>query len=208
MTHDEFDANDLHLLLDGPVGPTAHLAGSARKLARRRSYCRTGAVAVLAAAGAVVSVPLLLSNAAPSDALLAAPGAPAEAAAPSPLEVNQLIADCLRTEGFEVQVKSDGYELETQGGAEARAFHQAEYDCSQQHGQDAPGPHTDAQLGQRYDVIVAVRDCLVGRGLPVAEDPGRESFVADYGDWSPYDNHETTIGQAPDCDDLASTLNE
>lgn len=208
MTHDEFDATDLHLLLDGPVGPTAHLAGSARRLARRRSHRRTGGVAVLAAACAVTSVPLLLSNAAPSDALSAAPGAPAPAASPSPLEANRLIADCLRTAGFDVQLESDGFSTETRGGAETRAYHQAQYDCSRQHGEEAVPPYTDAELAQRYEVIMTVRTCLVDRGLPVADDPGRDSFVADYGNWSPYDGHEGTIGQAPDCDNLAATVSE
>ncbi len=203
---DEPDPSDLHRLLDGPVGPTAHLASSARRLARRRTHRRNGGAAVLAAACAATSVPLLLSSGGPSDALVAAPGAPGApvAASPDPMADDRLVADCLQTAGFAVQLESDGYSYTTVDGPHARAYAEAQYACGLRYTGEGVPPATDAQLAQRYDVQLRIRDCLIDRDLPVADAPARADFIADYGSWTPYDGHEGTIGQAKDCDALGA----
>ncbi len=113
MNEDEPGASALKDLLDGPVGPTAHLAPTARRIARRRTARRrtglTGAAAVVAIAA--FAAPALL---APTDALapeFAGPDSIAVEAAETVRalgmdaafgqEHGQIAADCVRAAGID-----------------------------------------------------------------------------------------------------------
>jgi len=93
----------------------------------------------------------------------------------------EAMAGCLTDKGFTSEASSDG--VTTQVTEEqVEAFHEAQQQCQQEVNAElgadpATAVLTPEQLGEQYDVLLDVSECLSAAGYPVSAPPSREVWV-------------------------------
>lgn len=91
-------------------------------------------------------------------------------------------AACLTDKGFTSVAGPDGVMTEVAEDQD-EAFMEASQQCTQHvDAQLGPDPAaavlTEDELGEQYDALLGVRDCLVTAGHPVSDPPSRETWIA------------------------------
>lgn len=91
-------------------------------------------------------------------------------------------AECLTEQGFTSTASSDGVQTSVTTD-QTDAFEAASTLCQERvEAELGPDPAaavlTEEQLGERYDELLDVQECLAEAGYPVTEPPTRESWVA------------------------------
>lgn len=93
----------------------------------------------------------------------------------------EAMADCLTEKGFTSEVSSDGVTTQMTEEQE-EAFQEANQQCQQEVNAElgtdpATAVLTQEQLGEQYDALLDVSECLSTAGYPVSAPPSREVWV-------------------------------
>lgn len=111
-------------------------------------------------------------------------GTPSQDAGRARLERFEAQATCLTDLGFASVAGSQGVQTEMtndQADAFQAASEQCQKEVAERLGPDpAAAVLTEEQIGQRYDELLGVRDCLLGAGYPVTDPPSRQTWVSSY----------------------------
>lgn len=99
---------------------------------------------------------------------------------------------CLRDAGWDVVINGtgDGFSVGSISREQQPALEAARITCDKRVG-PAPPPRqlSDAEIRERYQFLLGVRECLIDAGFYVSEPPSEDVFVESWatGPWSPYD---------------------
>lgn len=109
-------------------------------------------------------------------------------------------AECLREEGYDVELAPDGEGLtiENVTGVQRIALMEASARCEEQVGSlPVFVPATLDDIQPLYDSLVAMRDCLIEEGYEIADAPALDTFFESYltDPWHPYLSIPLELGE-------------
>lgn len=102
------------------------------------------------------------------------------------------MVDCLRDAGWDVALNDtgDGFSVGSLSPARQPLIEAARIACDERVG-PAPPPRqlSEAEIRERYQFLLGVRDCLIDAGFSVTSPPSEDAFIDSWatGPWSPYD---------------------